>query len=114
MHEYEDTLAFVAKIKESSEYQEYLSTRAILVEQESLWYQVEEFRRRSFEIQVSKDYGAYNAYERLVGLKQEFETVLNEVDVKRFLEAELKFSKLVAMISDTIASEIEFDIGFLE
>ena len=109
-----ETLELVNKIKETQEYIDYLNYRSILERNEELMCQVEEFRRKNFEIQVSHQYGAFNAYENLISLKQDYEALLNEPKVKMFLDAELKFSKLMASLYDTITEAIEFDTHFLE
>mgnify|MGYP001206622188 CR=1 FL=1 len=109
-----ETLELVKKIKEKQEYIDYLNYRSILERHEELLCQVEEFRRKNFEIQVSHQYGAYNAYENLISLKQDYKELLSEPKVKMFLDAELKLSKLMASVYDTITEEIEFDTHFLE
>jgi hypothetical protein len=46
-------------------------------------------------------------------LKNENEDLLSEPLVKAFLDAELKLSKLLGKIYETMAEVIEFDIDFL-
>lgn len=109
-----DTSVLVKKIKKTREYIDYLNYKSILERNEELYRKVQEFRRRSFEIQVSHHYGMYNAYENLVNLKNENEELLTEPTVKLFLDAELKLSKMISAVYDTIAEEIDFDIRFLD
>jgi len=86
----------------------------MLERNEALFNKVQEFRRKSFEIQVSHHYGVYNAYENLVNLKLENEELLSEPKVKMFLDAELRLSKMISVVYDTVADEIDFDIRFLD
>ncbi len=104
----------VKKIQKTQEYIDYLNYKSILERHDDLYRRVQEFRRKSFEIQVSHHYGIYNAYENLVNLKNENEELLSEPKVKLFLDAELKLSKLISVVYDTIAEEIDFDIQFLD
>jgi len=108
-----DTSDLVNKIKTTSEYIDYLNYKSILERNEELYRRVQEFRRRSFEIQVSHHYGMYNAYENLVNLKNENDELLTEPTVKMFLDSELKLSRMIQSVYDTLADEIDFDIEFL-
>lgn len=109
-----ETSELVVKIKKTQEYIDYLNYKSIIERQEDLFRRVQEFRRISFEIQVSHHYGMYNAYENLVNLKNEHQELLSDPKVKLFLDAELKLSKLLASVYDTIAEDIDFDTRFLE
>jgi cell fate (sporulation/competence/biofilm development) regulator YlbF (YheA/YmcA/DUF963 family) len=109
-----ETSLLVGKVKKTQEYIDYLNYKSILERQENLHRQVQEFRRKSFEVQLSHHYGVFNAYENLVNLKNEHEDLLSDPIVKLFLDAELKLSKLISTIYDTIADEIDFDIRFLQ
>ena len=109
-----ETSSLVSKIKKTQEYIDYLNYKSVLERNEELYRRVQEFRRISFEIQVSHHYGMYNAYENLVNLKNENEELLSTPKVKLFLDAELKLSKLISAVYDTIAEEIDFDIRFLD
>ncbi len=110
----DDTSQLVKKIKKTKEYIDYLNYKSILERNEALYRRVQEFRRRSFEIQVSHHYGIYNAYENLVNLKNDNGELLTEPTVKLFLDAELRLSKLISVVYDTLAEEIDFDIQFLD
>jgi cell fate (sporulation/competence/biofilm development) regulator YlbF (YheA/YmcA/DUF963 family) len=110
----DETSLLVKKIKKTQEYIDYLNYKSILERDEELYRQTQEFRRKSFEIQASHHYGFYNAYENLVNLKNENENLLCEPKVKLFLDAELKISKLISAVYDTIAEDIDFDIRFLD
>ncbi len=110
----DDTSQLVKKIKKTKEYIDYLNYKSVLERNEALYRRVQEFRRRSFEIQVSHHYGIYNAYENLVNLKNDNGELLTEPTVKLFLDAELRLSKLISIVYDTLAEEIDFDIQFLD
>jgi len=109
-----ETSELVKKIKKTQEYIDYLNYKSVLERNQDLYRRVQEFRRKSFEIQVSHNYGMYNAYENLVNLKNENEELLSAPKVKLFLDAELNLSKMISAVYDTIAEEIDFDIRFLD
>lgn len=110
----DETSVLVQKIKKTQEYIDYLNYKSVIERNEDLFRRVQEFRRKSFEIQVSDNYGMYNAYENLINLKNENEELLSTPKVKLFLDADLKLSKMISAVYDTIAEEIDFDIKFLE
>lgn len=109
-----ETIKLVDKIKKTNAYIDYLNYKSILERQPDIFRQVEEYRRRSFEIQIAHSYGAFNAYENLLNLNNEYEELLCEPIVKSFIEAELKVSKLISGVFDTIAEHVDFDIKFLD
>lgn len=108
------TLAFVEQIKESDLYKEYASYKKYLDSNEELRAKVDDFRRKSFEVQIGHKYGYFNAYENLLRLNQEHEELLEEPLVQSFLEAELKLSRSINEILSLIADEIDLDLNFLE
>lgn len=109
-----ETKKLVDQIKQSTDYVDYQNYKSILVRQPDTYRKVEEYRRRSFEIQMMHNYGTFNAYENLLHLNREFDEVLCEPIVKSFLDAELKLAKLISGVFDTIASEMDFDMKFLD
>ncbi|NDL68226.1 YlbF family regulator [Anaerotalea alkaliphila] len=108
-----EIVEFADKIKKSPTYIDYLNYRSLLEAHPELLRDVNEFRRRSFEIQISHNYGVYNAYENLVHLKDEYDTLLGNPVVKEFLAAELKLSKMISHVFESIADELDFDVDFL-
>ncbi len=108
------TKILVSQIKRTQEYNDYQNYRSIIERQEELFRRVQEFRRKSFEIQTNHQYGMYNAYESLIQLKNEHEELLSEPTVKMFLDAELRLSKMLAEVYDTLAEELDFDTKFLD
>lgn len=108
------TEAFVASIKKSEAFVNYLNYKSIIDRNPSLKEEVEAFRRKSFEIQAGHRYGYFNAYENLIGLKEEYDDLLNEPIVKAFLEAEFKVSKMISEVMTVFADSLEFDLQFLE
>lgn len=109
-----ETALLVDKIKKTQEYVDYLNYKSILERNEDLFRRVQEYRKNSFDVQISQSYGMYNTYEHLVKLKDENQELLSQPTVKLFMAAELRLSKLISSVYDTFAEEIDFDIHFLD
>ena len=105
---------FLNNIKDTDEYINYMHQKNQLNSDPELKLLVDDFRRRCFEIQMEHNYGFFNSYEKILSLKSENEELLSNKIVEDFLEAELKLSKALSLIYDTISTEIGFDIDFLE
>ncbi len=108
------TLEFVQLLKKSSVYVDYLNYKSFLEKQPELLTQVNDFRKKSFEIQAGHKYGYFNAYENLMQLNDEYDELLNEPIVKSFLSAELELSKMINQIYQVFAEAVDFDLDFLE
>ena len=102
------------EVKASPLYQSYLEYKGFLENQPDLYVQVNEFRKKAFEIQSGHKYGYFNAYENLLRLNQEYETMLSEPVVQSFLDSELKVSKMLTSVMDGFSAEIGFDLDFLK
>lgn len=109
-----ETKMFVEKIKQSDIYKDYIESKKNLELKENLNAQVDDFRRRSFEIQLDHNYGYYNCYEQLVNLKNTHDELLSNPLVKEFMDNELKLTKMLSDILNVFAEEINFDVDFLE
>lgn len=107
------TKLFAEEIRQTEVYQNYKEIELRIKDKTNLLERVEEFRRKSFEIQISHRYGHYNSYEQILALKNENMDLLSEPIVKSFLDAEVKLTKLLAKVYSTMADEIEFDVDFL-
>lgn len=111
---YDETLSFITRIKETETYQNYIKCKKALEQEYELRKLVDEFRRSAFEIQIAHSYGYYNSYEQLLCLKNENDELLSNPLVKDFLDAELKFTKMMTTICHCITENIDFNMDFLE
>ncbi len=108
------TLEFVALLKKSPAYIDYLNYKTFLEDHPELFEQVNVFRKRSFDIQVGHKYGYFNAYENLLQLNEEYDDLLSEPIVRSFLNAELEVSKMINQIYNVFAEAVDFKLEFLE
>jgi len=98
-------------IRESTEYTEYINMQGALQKEPDLYERLNEYRRRSFEIQLSDDVDAHTKLEKLHG---EFSDFLADGKVSRFIRAEQAFCKLMRQVNEKILGGIqEMDISFL-
>ena len=109
-----DTKLFIDKIKQSSEYSNYVKAKEDLEAMPKLKQELDEFRRNYFEIQLGHDYGYFNSYEQLVSLKNLNDELLSNPYIKIFMDAELKLTETISRIFYSISDALDFDIEFLE
>ena len=109
----EKTLAFIEDLKKSQPYIDYLNYKSFLDKKPELLEQVNDFRKKSFDIQVGHKYGYFNAYENLLSLNEEYDDLLNEPIVKQFLSAELEVAKMINTVFNTFAEGLDFELNFL-
>lgn len=98
-------------IADSGEYKEYISLLKNIQTEPDLYARFNEYRKKSFEIQVSSDVDAVNQLENLRG---EFSELLANSKVSRVLSAEQVFCKMMRQINAKIMESIdEMDVSFL-
>ncbi len=103
--------ALASAIAESKEYKDYISLLKIIQGEPDLYSHFNEYRRRSFEIQVSSDVNAVN---QLENLRLEFSELLTNSKVSRVLSAEQIFCKMMRQVNAKIMESIEeMDVSFL-
>lgn len=109
-----ETKEYIDKIKKTDIYMNYIKSKENIDSKPKLKEKLDDFRRNSFEIQLSCNYGQYNCYEQILNLKNVNDELLNNFFVKEFMEDELKISKLIREIFNTIIEELDFNADFLE
>lgn len=98
-------------ITESAEYREYITLLKKIQEEADLYSRLNEYRKRSFYIQISND---TDAIRHLEELQVEFSELLSDGKISRFLSAEQAFCKMMRQINARIMGSIEeMDISFL-
>lgn len=97
-------------IKESDEYQKYCMYKDEISKLPELYREVQEFRKRSFLLQLEDD-----TYDKEVAskLSDEFKSVLENPLAAAYLNAELAFCKLSQRIFKEICDGIELELDFL-
>ncbi len=97
--------AYIDKILESKEYQEYALQRDLLKKEPLLRKQIDEFRTRNFEMQMRGDM----VFEHIAAFEREYEDFRENPKVSDFLEAELAFCRMMQRNNAVIMDAIDFD-----
>jgi cell fate (sporulation/competence/biofilm development) regulator YlbF (YheA/YmcA/DUF963 family) len=97
---------YIREVKQSPEYQEYVSRLEEIKQQEEIYTKVNEFRKKNYELQSSE------SSERLLELVDELERELDGLHklplAESFLAAELDFCRKMQEANALIAKELDF------
>ncbi len=106
----EDILrSLVSAVRESKEYKEYRRLQGLIHQDPEKERAVNEFRRRNFELQKSRDVDLFTEVDRL---EREFAPLRAEPYVNEYLSAELAICRIVQHINYSLMVELDFDLGF--
>ena len=92
------------KIKQSTEYQNYIDTKKKLCANMELCNQLKEFQRRNYELQNRE-----NPYDEVSNLVREYDELLHNSLVSDFLRAEQHICRMMQKVYNSIADGLEFD-----
>ncbi|GMQ56809.1 hypothetical protein AN1V17_12030 [Vallitalea sediminicola] len=109
-----ETKTYVEKIKHLKEYTDYQNCKNVIEFNPQLQQNVNEYKKKSFNIHIEYGDGSFECYENMLKLNKEYNEIIELPEVKKFLEAENKLSKVIEEIYDLIAKEIKFNISFIE
>lgn len=104
----------IRALKSTEEYVQYLNYKSLLSNKPELWDKVNAFRRKVFEIQVDQNYGQFEAYEKLLRLKGDYEQELRDPLVNAFLDADYRLCRSLREIFQIMQIELDYDTKFLE
>lgn len=104
----------IRALKLTEEYIQYLNYKSLLSNKPELWDKINAFRKKAFEIQVDQNYGQFEAYERLLRLKNDYAPELQDPIVNAFLDADYQLCRSVQRVFKIIADELDYDTNFLD
>lgn len=107
----EQTDILINAIKQSNEYSQYQHLLENVMQNNELYYRMNEFRKRNFMLQMNENADAL--YES-ANLSNEYSDVLNQTEVKNFLVAEQRFVRMVRQMYHKIDESLEINLDFLE
>ncbi|MGN1203599.1 MAG: YlbF family regulator [Lachnospiraceae bacterium] len=93
-------------IKETDEYQEYCIQREKVSKFPELKAQVDDFRRRNFQLQNSTD--SNDLFDRIEAFQQEKEDLIEDPLINDFLTAELNFCRMMQDVNLRITDGLDF------
>lgn len=97
--------AYIEKLLKSKEYQKYVEQKERVKQYPDLKKQIDEFRRRNFEMQNSEDL----VFEKIEFFEKEFEDFRDNPLVADFLEAELAFCRMMQRHYGEVMRAIDFE-----
>lgn len=101
----ESVNSLIDVIKKSEVYLEYRKQLDLLKQDPELKRQVDEFRKRNYEMQMNEDMD----FGMLARFQSEFKDFRQNPLVDNFLAAELDFCKMMQKINFTITEAIDFE-----
>lgn len=105
----QQTDALIEAIETSNEFAQYhLLQNAIM--KEDVYNRLNDFRRRSFEIQMNSQ---VDVMDSSANLYQEYADILNRTEVKEFLNAEQRFIRMLRRIHQEIDKHANVNVDFL-
>lgn len=101
------TASYVKAIKDTAVYKKYCEQLERLKRNPEQYRQVNEFRRRNFEIQntAQKD----ELFDKMDAFEQEFEKFREDPVVDEFLRAELAFCRMMQEVNLYITEAVNFE-----
>lgn len=102
MNPYDAAHSLAKALRESPEFKEYAGAQDLLAEDSSAREMLLDFRKEQFRLQRQKLSGLEVAPEQLDKLDRLFEVLNLNLTVKRFLDAEFRFSRLIEDVQKII------------
>lgn len=102
MNPYDAAHSLAKALRESLEFKEYAGAQDLLAEDSSAREMLLDFRKEQFRLQSQKLSGLEVAPEQLDKLDRLFEVLNLNLTVKRFLDAEFRFSRLIGDVQKII------------
>lgn len=104
----EATESLVTAIRQSETYHTYLEAKEELNKMPVLKAQVDEFRKKNYELQNL----SVNVLEETEKLQQEYAVMLDDILVRRYLNAENAFCRMIQMVNWQLIEELDFEADF--
>lgn len=101
--------SLVSAIRQSEVYQTYLLAKEEIMQMPVLKAQMDEFRKRNYELQNL----TVNVLEETEKLQQEFASMLDNAMVRRYLNAENAFCRLIQQVNWQLIEELDFEADFI-
>lgn len=100
---------YVKAIKNTAVYKNYRIQLERIKKEPELYEQVNEFRRRNYEIQNTS--GVDDLFDKIDAFEREYEKFRENPIVDDFLRAELALCRMMQEIDIMLTEELDFDMG---
>ena len=95
------------QLKESREYIEYKEMKQIVYANPELKEKVEEFEKIRYETQLLEIQGEKQDEEKMKKLQELYSILLNNKDIKKFFDTEVRFNVLLADVNKIIGDAVK-------
>ena len=107
MQVYDSANKLAKEIRDSKEYKEYKKIKQSIEKNEEKKNKIEKFEHLRYEIQIkSMQGGVENLQEQNELLQQEYGELLQDEELKKYFDAEVKFNIMLADINKIIAESV--------
>ncbi|MDE6905858.1 MAG: YlbF family regulator [Lachnospiraceae bacterium] len=101
--------SLVSAIRQSETYHAYLEAKEEIMQMPVLKAQMDEFRKKNYELQNL----TVNVLEETEKLQQEFASMLDNTLVRRYLNAENAFCRMIQQVNWQLIEELDFEADFI-
>lgn len=101
-----ETKEFVAALKQSHIYLEYLSAKKEAIKDENLWNRITEYRRNRFD--MASILNGREIYDRIESFEKDYEDLYESEIARNYLDAELALCRLLQDISLSLVADLDF------
>ena len=107
MQVYDSANKLAKEIRDSKEYKEYKKIKQNIEKNEEKKNKIEKFEHLRYEIQIKSMHGGVeNLQEQNELLQQEYGKLLQDEELKKYFDAEVKFNIMLADINKIIAESV--------
>lgn len=108
------TKALISEITKTPEYTDFVSLREAIIQDKETYEKINGYRKRLFELQCYQATSNGDQFDAITALNRENEQLFLKPVVGEFIKAELKLTKLISSVFDTITQGIDIDLSFLD
>ena len=104
---YDTTHELARQLRESKEYKEYKQMKEIIYANPELKKQVEEFEKIRYEAQMLTIHEGKQDEEKMKKLQELYTILLNNKDVKKFFDTQVRFNVMLADVNKIIGEAVK-------
>ncbi len=104
---YDTTHELARQLKESKEYKDYKQIKEIIYANPELKKQVEEFEKIRYETQMLTIHEGKPDEEKMKKLQELYTILLNNKDVKKFFDTQVRFNVMLADVNKIIGEAVK-------
>lgn len=107
MNVYDTANKLAMEIKQAKEYEEYKELKNSVNNNTEKKAKVEEFEQLRYKMQLDQMQGLNPKEEDIKALEDKYGALLNDEEIKKYFEAEMKFNVLIGDVNKIIAEAVK-------